>query len=67
MHLRMTGNLLLSATRTRPPPHTRVVFELDDGRRLLFVDVRRFGTGDVLLGERRAAPSTSSRAWEWSR
>ena len=27
-----------------------MVFELDDGRRLLFVDVRRFGTGDVLLG-----------------
>jgi formamidopyrimidine-DNA glycosylase len=48
MHLRMTGNLLLA---TEEPPHTRVALTLDDGQRLLFVDVRRFGTGDVLLGE----------------
>ena len=49
MHLRMTGNLLLS-DGPEDPPHLRVAFTLDDGRRLLFVDVRRFGTGDVLLG-----------------
>jgi formamidopyrimidine-DNA glycosylase len=49
MHLRMTGNLLL-LEEPEDPPHLRVVIELDDGRRLLFVDVRRFGTGDVLLG-----------------
>jgi formamidopyrimidine-DNA glycosylase len=49
MHLRMTGNLLLSDD-FEDPPHLRVAFTLDDGRRLLFVDVRRFGTGDVLLG-----------------
>ncbi len=49
MHLRMTGNLLLSDD-PEDPPHLRVAFTLDDGRRLLFVDVRRFGTGDVLLG-----------------
>src|SRR3954452_852326 len=49
MHLRMTGNLLLSsdgATR----PHTRVSIELDSGQRVLFTDPRRFGTGVVLLG-----------------
>jgi formamidopyrimidine-DNA glycosylase len=49
MHLRMTGNLLLTEDRQNPA-HTRVAFELDDATRLLFVDVRRFGTGDVLLG-----------------
>jgi formamidopyrimidine-DNA glycosylase len=51
MHLRMTGNLLLVPPRDDdPPPHTRVRFELDDGGRVLFTDVRRFGTGVVLLG-----------------
>ena len=50
MHLRMTGNLLLTE-ESEDPPHTRVAIGLDDGRRLLFVDVRRFGTGDVLLGD----------------
>jgi len=49
MHLRMTGNLLLAGD-AEDPPHLRVAIGLDDGRRLLFVDVRRFGTGDVLLG-----------------
>src|SRR5215207_11033002 len=44
MHLRMTGNLLLT---DEEPKHTRVRMELDDGQKLLFVDVRRFGTGDV--------------------
>ncbi|HEU0023688.1 MAG TPA: bifunctional DNA-formamidopyrimidine glycosylase/DNA-(apurinic or apyrimidinic site) lyase [Thermoleophilaceae bacterium] len=49
MHLRMTGNLLLRDDHEEPA-HLRVVFALDSGERLLFVDVRRFGTGDVLLG-----------------
>jgi formamidopyrimidine-DNA glycosylase len=60
MHLRMTGNLLL-CDDSGEPPHTRVVFELDDGRRLLFVDVRRFGTGDVLLGSDALADYFASR------
>ncbi|HEX6988177.1 MAG TPA: Fpg/Nei family DNA glycosylase [Bacillota bacterium] len=43
VHLRMTGRLLL-ADRTEPePPHTHVVFDLEDGRVLRFADVRRFG------------------------
>jgi formamidopyrimidine-DNA glycosylase len=52
MHLRMTGNLLLVKPEDDGPerPHLRVRFELDSGERLLFVDVRRFGTGVVLLG-----------------
>jgi formamidopyrimidine-DNA glycosylase len=63
MHLRMTGNLLL----VREPDdvadrsHLRVRFELDTGERLLFVDVRRFGTGVVLLGSDALADYFSAR------
>ena len=60
MHLRMTGNLLLTE-QAEDPPHTRVALRLDDGRRLLFVDVRRFGTGDVLLGSDALAQYFDSR------
>jgi formamidopyrimidine-DNA glycosylase len=60
MHLRMTGNLLLCAD-AEDPPYLRVSFTLDDGRRLLFVDVRRFGTGDVLLGSDALADYFSAR------
>jgi len=47
-HLRMTGTLLYAAHAV--PPHTRVRFALDDGGELLFVDPRRFGTGELALG-----------------
>jgi formamidopyrimidine-DNA glycosylase len=49
MHLRMTGNLMLASDGAHPP-HLRARIALDSGERLLFVDVRRFGTGVVLLG-----------------
>ena len=58
MHLRMTGNLLLT---DETPKHTRVRMELDDGQKLLFMDVRRFGTGDVLLGSDALAEYFASR------
>jgi formamidopyrimidine-DNA glycosylase len=58
MHLRMTGNLLLTQEE---PKHTRVRMELDDGQKLLFVDMRRFGTGDVLLGSDALAEYFASR------
>jgi formamidopyrimidine-DNA glycosylase len=53
MHLRMTGNLFLVSCVDDDPdrPHLRARVSLDDGNRLLFVDVRRFGTGIVLLGD----------------
>ena len=60
MHLRMTGNLLLTED-SEDPPHLRVDMGLDNGRRLLFVDVRRFGTGDVLLGSDALADYFDSR------
>jgi formamidopyrimidine-DNA glycosylase len=56
----MTGNLLLRDD-AEEPAHLRVLFELDSGRRLLFVDVRRFGTGDVLLGGDALAEFFDSR------
>jgi formamidopyrimidine-DNA glycosylase len=49
MHLRMTGTLLYD-----PPPGTpyeRVCWELDDGHMLRFCDPRRFGTGELALGQ----------------
>jgi formamidopyrimidine-DNA glycosylase len=48
MHLRMTGTLLL--VHEDDQPYLRARFVLEGGKRLLFCDVRRFGTGVVLLG-----------------
>jgi formamidopyrimidine-DNA glycosylase len=61
MHLRMTGNLLLAGLRDEEPGHLRVRMTLDGGEKLLFVDVRRFGTGDVLLGSDALAEYFASR------
>ncbi|MFI4993829.1 MAG: bifunctional DNA-formamidopyrimidine glycosylase/DNA-(apurinic or apyrimidinic site) lyase [Solirubrobacterales bacterium] len=47
-HLRMTGTVLAGADPE--PPHTRVRIDLGQGRRLVIVDPRRFGTGELLLG-----------------
>ena len=46
LHLRMTGNLLIR--ENGEPRHVRARFQLDDGRTLLFTDVRRFGQAVVL-------------------
>jgi formamidopyrimidine-DNA glycosylase len=43
VHLRMTGTFGFA-----PVPHERAVLELDDGSRLVYRDVRRFGTWLVL-------------------
>jgi formamidopyrimidine-DNA glycosylase len=51
MHLRMTGNLVLAGAATESR-YLRVDIRLDDGRRLLFTDARRFGTGVVVDDER---------------
>jgi formamidopyrimidine-DNA glycosylase len=48
VHLRMTGSMLLDPPSD--PPHIRARLELDDGHRLVYVDPRRFGTADLLLG-----------------
>ena len=63
MHLRMTGNLLLTHTTDPDPPYLRVRFVLgpDGAKELLFTDVRRFGTGAVLLGSDALAEFFASR------
>jgi len=61
MHLRMTGNLLLVRAEDEEPGHLRVRITLSGGENLLFVDVRRFGTGDVLLGSDALAEFFASR------
>ncbi|GAC1434801.1 MAG: bifunctional DNA-formamidopyrimidine glycosylase/DNA-(apurinic or apyrimidinic site) lyase [Solirubrobacteraceae bacterium] len=48
MHLRMTGTLLYDPPAW--PPHTRVRIGLDGEHEVLFVDPRRFGTGELVLG-----------------
>src|SRR5918993_3305386 len=48
VHLRMTGTLLLDPGE--PPRHGRVTFGFGGGRRLVFDDPRRFGTGELALG-----------------
>ncbi len=63
MHLRMTGNLYVvpEAGDEAGRPHLRARLVLDSGTRVLFVDVRRFGTGVVLLGEEALEDYFSSR------
>jgi formamidopyrimidine-DNA glycosylase len=43
VHLRMSGQLLLSSEREPRPPHTHVVLTLAGGDELRFVDPRTFG------------------------
>jgi formamidopyrimidine-DNA glycosylase len=42
-HLRMTGRLEVAPPGAGPAPHVRVELDLDDGRRLRFIDPRKFG------------------------
>ncbi len=59
MHLRMTGALLLDPAPE--PVHTRVRIELSGGRRLVYVDPRRFGTGHLVHGAGARDAYLSSR------
>lgn len=43
IHLRMTGQLLAVPADYPVKKHTHVIFSLDDGRELRFIDMRRFG------------------------
>jgi formamidopyrimidine-DNA glycosylase len=49
LHLRMTGTLLYDAPDGTP--YRRVRMTLDDGHHLSFCDPRRFGTGELMLGD----------------
>jgi formamidopyrimidine-DNA glycosylase len=59
MHLRMTGALLLDPSE--PPRYARVRFGLDDGHAVHFDDPRRFGTGELALGDDARAAFFASR------
>jgi len=48
IHLRMTGNLVLSRNGAGAESHVRAVVRLDDGSDITYRDVRRFGTWLVL-------------------
>lgn len=43
LHLRMTGQLLVTPPDYPKEKHTHLVLELDDGSELRYIDVRRFG------------------------
>jgi formamidopyrimidine-DNA glycosylase len=49
MHLRMTGALLLDPAGD--PRYMRVSLRFAEGRRVAFVDPRRFGTGELVAGD----------------
>jgi formamidopyrimidine-DNA glycosylase len=62
MHLRMTGNVLwFDRSGEEEPPYLRVRLVLDGGERVLFTDLRRFGTGIVLDGREQLEEYLSSR------
>jgi formamidopyrimidine-DNA glycosylase len=61
IHLRMTGNLLSTASGSLPDdPHRRAVVKLDDGSEVTYHDVRRFGTW-LLLEPGEAEPYLAAR------
>lgn len=59
MHLRMTGTLLYDAPAGTP--YERVHLALDDGHSLHFCDPRRFGTGELVLGDAARAEFFAGR------
>jgi formamidopyrimidine-DNA glycosylase len=52
VHLGMTGSLMPRAAAEPHTKHTHVIFLLDDGRELRYVDPRRFGRMAFLAGPR---------------
>ncbi len=58
IHRRMSGNLVF-APPTVDEAYARVIFALDDGRRLLYTDPRKFGRVS-LLGERELQASLAA-------
>lgn len=48
VHRRMSGNLVFSPPAPEGEPYVRVAFDLDDGRRLLYTDPRKFGRLQLL-------------------
>jgi formamidopyrimidine-DNA glycosylase len=65
IHLGMSGRLMLCEATAPELDHTHVVFSLDDGRELRFVDPRRFGLAVWLEpGEEARDPSLAALGLE---
>lgn len=70
-HLRMTGRMLVEPAPAAAPAYERVAFELDDGRRFSFLDVRKFGRlvhaarAEEVLGELGPEPLGAECSAEW--
>ena len=61
VHLGMTGRLGVAPPSDADGPHLRAAWSLDDGRRLTFTDVRRFGRIAVVpAGEHAALPTLAA-------
>ncbi|MEX0912547.1 MAG: bifunctional DNA-formamidopyrimidine glycosylase/DNA-(apurinic or apyrimidinic site) lyase [Gemmatimonadota bacterium] len=59
INLGMTGRVLVLGVDAAEPSHPGVRFQLEDGRRLLYQDVRRFGRLQLLSGEAWASRSAA--------
>ena len=56
VHLRMTGSLRFRPCGYEDEPYTRAIFDLDRGDQLRFVDLRKFGTIDLVERMEEALP-----------
>lgn len=71
IHLRMSGKLFIRPADAVVDLHTRVVFELNDGRRLCFVDPRKFGriwlvaNAEEVVGKLGPEPQGSEFTADW--
>ncbi|MDR1945559.1 MAG: bifunctional DNA-formamidopyrimidine glycosylase/DNA-(apurinic or apyrimidinic site) lyase [Desulfovibrio sp.] len=50
-HFKMTGSFFVHPEGTQPMKHTRLILDLDDGGRLFFDDIRKFGYCRVMRPE----------------
>lgn len=55
-HLKMSGNLLVNSRYRPANPHERIHFILDNGKLLVFRDMRRFGWCRIRSGGRSGIP-----------
>jgi len=62
-HLRMTGKFVLAPRSAPPAPHHRVWFDLSGARRLIFQDMRCFGTL-ALVGRLAESPALAALGLE---
>ncbi len=51
LHLRMTGKVVYLDEADKKPPHTHVLFTLDNGKYLAFADTRKFGRLEVISAD----------------